>query len=139
MSTFRRSIRIFRVRQISSATSVGVTEPNSEPVGPDLTLEAENRLPEHLGDPPACSVLRASFFARWASTARLGHAGRRRHLGQAARQEVVAGVPARDVDDVPAQPELLDVLEQDELHRYWETYGRSAISRARFTAAATWS
>ena len=108
--------------------------------GSRLDLEAENRLPEHLGDllrllGASCLVLRTLGL----DSLELGHAGRRRHLGQAARQEVVAGVPARDVDDVPAQPELLDVLEQDELHRYWETYGRSAISRARFTAAATWS
>jgi hypothetical protein len=46
----------------------------------------------------------------------LGDPRRRRDLGQAAREEVVAGVAARDVDDVPAQPELLDVLEEDDLH-----------------------
>jgi len=33
------------------------------------------------------------------------------------RQKVVARVPAGDVDDVPAKTELLDVLEEDDLHR----------------------
>ena len=44
---------------------------------------------------------------------------------------------ARDVHDVAAQADLLHVLKEDHFHRgYPETYGRSAISRARFTATA---
>ena len=43
-------------------------------------------------------------------------------LRQPAGEQVVARVPAGDVNHVPAQPDLLDVLEEDDLHRrYWET------------------
>jgi hypothetical protein len=41
----------------------------------------------------------------------------RRHLGQPPRQQVVAGIPARDVDHVAAQAELLDVLQENDLHQ----------------------
>ncbi len=41
----------------------------------------------------------------------------RRHLGEVARQQEVAGVPAGDVHDLAAQAELLHVLEQDHVHR----------------------
>ena len=37
-------------------------------------------------------------------------------LGQLPRQQEVARVAARDVHDLAAQAELLDVLEQDDLH-----------------------
>ena len=67
----------------------------------------------------------------------LGHARRRRRLGELPREQEVAGVPARDVDDVAAQADLLDVLEEDDLHQCSETKGRSAIARARVTAAPT--
>jgi hypothetical protein len=90
--------------------------------GAGLDLEAEHGLPEHLGD--LVRLLGASGLALRAlglHALELGDAGRCRHFGQAAREQVVARVPAGDVDDVPAQPELLDILEQDELHRYWET------------------
>ncbi len=59
-------------------------------------------------------------------------------LGEPARQEVVAGVAARDAHDLAAEADLLDVCEQDHLHGYRaSTYGSSAISRARLTATAT--
>src|SRR5262249_33573337 len=64
-------------------------------------------------------------------------AGRRR-LGQPARQEEVAGVPARNVDHVASEAERVDVLRQHDLHGDYlsPTYGRRASSRARLTALA---
>ena len=50
MSILRRSTRTLRVRQSSSATSVGVTEPKSEPVGPALTSKRSTVFGEDLGD-----------------------------------------------------------------------------------------
>ena len=53
----------------------------------------------------------------------------------------VLELAARDVHDFAAQAELVDVLSEDDVHgrRYLSpTYGRRAISRARFTATATW-
>ena len=41
----------------------------------------------------------------------------RRDLGEVARQQEVAGVPAGDVDDLATQAELLHVLEQDHVHQ----------------------
>ena len=63
----------------------------------------------------------------------------RRDLREPAGQQEVARVPAGDVHHVAAQAELVDVLLEDDFHGYLSpTYGRSAISRARFTATATW-
>ena len=63
----------------------------------------------------------------------------RRHLGEPPREEEVARVAAGDVDDLAAQAELVDVLLENDFHAYLSpTYGRRAISRARFTATATW-
>ena len=55
------------MRQISSAMSVVVTEPKSEPVGPDLTSNRRTSLPSVSAISLACSVLRASCIAFWAS------------------------------------------------------------------------
>src|SRR6185312_16488334 len=63
----RRSTRILRVRQISSAMSVVVTEPNSDPVGPALTSNRNTVLPSVSAMSLACSALRASCRARSAS------------------------------------------------------------------------
>ena len=41
----------------------------------------------------------------------------RRDLGEVARQQEVAGVPAGDVDDLATQAELLHVFEQDHVHQ----------------------
>jgi hypothetical protein len=49
--------------------------------------------------------------------AQLGDLRRRRGLGEPARQEEVARVAARDVDDLAAQAELVDVVEKDDFHR----------------------
>ena len=134
----RRSTRIFRVRQSSSAMSVGVTEPNSAPVGAGLHLEAQHGLRQRLRD-LAGLVGRPRLVASalLVDAADLGDAPGRRDLGEPPRQQVVAGVPALDVDDLALQAELLDVAGQDDFHRYPCTYGSSAISRARFTATAT--
>ena len=107
------------MRQISSAMSVGVTEPNSEPVGPALTSKRSTVLPSVLRD--LGGLLGAPRLVPRA----LGLdplRARRRAPGVATsaslpRQQEVAGVAARDVDDLAAEAELLDVLEQDDLHR----------------------
>jgi hypothetical protein len=39
-----------------------------------------------------------------------------RRLGELPREQEVAGVATRDVDDVAAQPNLLDVREENDLH-----------------------
>ena len=84
-------------------------------------------------------------------------------LGQLARDQEVAQVALRDVDDLAALAELLHVLEKNRLghrrrlalavaiaataaassrssrdSRVSPTYGSSASSRARFTAVAIW-
>ena len=94
-------------------------------------------MPRSLGDllrllGRARLVLRALRF----DPADLRDPSGRRVLGKPAREEVVARVSTRDVDDLATQAELLDVLEEDDFHQ--PTYGRRAISRARFTATATW-
>ena len=68
----------------------------------------------------------------------LGDAPGGRDLGELPGEQVVARVAALHVDDVALQAELLDVAAQDDLHHAPCTYGRSAISRARLTATATW-
>ena len=66
----------------------------------------------------------------------LGHLRGRGHLGEAAREQVVAGEAARHADHVAAQANVIDVAAEDDVHQS-ETYGRRAISRARLTAIAT--
>src|SRR5262249_20677812 len=61
--------------------------------------------------------------------------------GEAARDEVVAAVAVLDLDDVAGRAQTRDLLGEDELHvasaqRAVLVYGRSAISRAFFTARA---
>jgi len=46
----------------------------------------------------------------------LGDASRRGLVGEAPRQQEVACVPARDVHDLAAEPDLVDVLAQDDFH-----------------------
>ena len=48
----------------------------------------------------------------------LAHQPGRRHLGEPARQEEVARVAARDVHDLAAEAELVDVLLQNDFHRH---------------------
>jgi len=68
----------------------------------------------------------------------LGDPPRRGDLRQPPRKQVVPRVAALHVDDLALQAELLDVAAGNDLHHDPCTYGRSAISRARLTAAATW-
>ena len=48
-----------------------------------------------------------------------------RHLREAARLQVVAHVAARDGDDLAAEADLVDVLQQDDVHQrlltWWES------------------
>ena len=123
--------------------SVGVTEPNSEPVGPALTSKRSSVCPSVSAISCACSNERASWRARCSSRLlQLGDLRRRRDLGEPPREQEVARVAARDVDDLAAQADLVDVVEEDDFHRDRlaspSTYGSSAISRARLTATATW-
>ena len=101
----RRSTRILCCSQSSSAMSVGVTEPKSEPVGPAFTSKRSSVWLEHASAiSRACSIVAASWRARCASRLlELGHLRRRRLLGEPAGQQEVARVAARDVDDVAAQ------------------------------------
>ena len=46
----------------------------------------------------------------------LRHLGGRRRLGEPPRQQVVPGEPAGDRHDVAAQPHLLDVFSEDDVH-----------------------
>src|SRR2546421_179959 len=69
-SILRRSTRTFRVRQISSTMSVGVTEPKSAPVGPAFTSKRSTVLPRSSAISRACSSVRASCRARSVSRLR---------------------------------------------------------------------
>jgi hypothetical protein len=119
-------------------------DPNPPP--PVVLVPATQDRPQIVGPPAPSDLVRllgaSSLVPRTLrlDALELRDAGGGRSLRQPAREEVVARVPAGDVDDVPAQAELLDVLEEDDVHLdQGATYGSSAISRARFTAAATWS
>jgi len=77
MPIFRRSMRILRVRQISSAMSVGVTEPKSDPVGPAFTSKRSTVFVSVSAIDCACSAVFASCRARfesrfWSSATRAG-------------------------------------------------------------------
>ena len=97
---------------------VGVTEPKSEPVGPGLHLEAEHRLREHARD-LARLVGRPRLVPRALLLAlpELGDLRRSRGLGEPARQQEVPRVAARDVHDLAAEAELVDVVEEDDFHQ----------------------
>ncbi len=41
-----------------------------------------------------------------------------RHLGEAARQQEVTGVPARDADHLAPEAHLVDVLPKNDFHRH---------------------
>ena len=85
---------------------------------PGLHLEAEHRLREHSGDLVRLVdrprlVPRALLLA----LAELRDLRGRRGLGEPARQEEVPRVAARDVHDLAAEAELVDVVEEDDFHR----------------------
>jgi len=48
--------------------------------------------------------------------AELRHPRGRRRLGQLPWEQVVPGIATGDVDDVAAQADLLDVLQEDDVH-----------------------
>ena len=99
--------------------SVGVTEPKSEPVGPALTSKRSSVSLEHVRD-LACLLECAGLLAGTLLGAllELGDPAGRCRLGQLPREQEVARVPARDVHDLAAEADLLDVLEQDDLHQF---------------------
>src|SRR5436309_576633 len=69
-SILRRSMRTLRVRQISSAMFVGVTEPNSAPVGPAFISNRRTVSRSVFAIASACSAVEASCRARCASRLR---------------------------------------------------------------------
>ena len=82
-----------------------------------LDVEAELRLAEPLRDLlRLLEALRLVQRAAGVHLLELRHARGRRRLGELARQEEVPRVPARDVDDLAAQAELVDVFSEDDLH-----------------------
>ena len=82
-----------------------------------LDVEADLGLPEPLGDLLGLlEALRLVQRAAGVDLLELRDPGRRRRLGELARQQKVPRVPARDVDDLAAQAELLDVFSEDDLH-----------------------
>ena len=105
---------------------------------PGLDVEADLRLAEALRDLlRLLEALRLVQRAAGVDLLELRDAGRGSRLRELAREQEVPRVPTRDVDDFTAQADLLDVFPENDLHQF-ETYGSNAISRARFTATATW-
>ena len=103
--------------------SVAVTEPKSEPVGPAFISNRSSACSSTLLD-LARLVCRGRLVARAVrlTLLELGDARRRGLFRQPSRQQEVPGVAPGDVDDVSAQTDVLDVLEEDELHRrYWRS------------------
>src|SRR5581483_278390 len=125
-----------------------------------LHLEAEHGLAQRLRDRLRLLGVRGLVpRAQCLTLVQLGDTRGARLLCELPREQEIACVAARDRDDLSAQPELVDVFEQDDVHQRslslsprsrrppprsrssWPsaTYGRSAISRARLTACATWT
>ena len=97
--------------------SVGVTEPKSEPVGPAFTSKRSSVFSSVSAICCACSTVfascRARCCSRFCSSATFaGVAG----SASLARQEEVARVAARDVHDLAAEADVLDVVEEDDFH-----------------------
>ena len=86
-------------------------------------VEAKLGLAQLLGDLlRVLEALRLVARALRLALLELGHAGRRRLLGEPPRPEVVAQIAARDRDDIAAQADLLHVFQEDDVHRaYPET------------------
>ena len=97
--------------------SVAVTEPKSEPVGPALTSKRSSAPLELLRDLlRLLEALRLVPRALLLALAQLGDLRGRGRLGELARQQEVAREAAGDVDDLAAEADLLDVLQQDDFH-----------------------
>ena len=119
ISSLRRSTRSFSCSQSRSATFVAVTEPKSEPVGPALTSKRSSSPSIRSAIARASSTrLRVVAGPLGVAPLELAHEPGRRHLGEAAREEEVARVAARDVDDLAAETELVDVLLENDFHRH---------------------
>ena len=110
-------MRIFSSSQSRSATFVAVTEPNSEPVGPALTSNRSSVSSSRVAIACASSDgLRLVACPLDVALLELCDEPRRGGLGEPARKQEVARVPARHVHHLAAEPEALDVLTQDDLH-----------------------
>ena len=115
-SILRRSTRILasprsRRRGRSASPSRRATRsgrPSRRSGAPSPRASPRAPAPARRSRPPAARA------GRCASRSRRPR-GRRR-LGELPGQQVVAGVPAGDVDDLAAQADLLDVLPEDDLH-----------------------
>ena len=75
-------------------------------------------------------ALRLVLGALLLGLAQLGDLGRRRRLGQFPREQEVAREARRDVHDLAAEPDLLDVLSEDHLHAANPLRTPAAPSRA---------
>src|SRR6185503_15430875 len=91
-----------------------------------LHLEGEHRLPQRVRDRLGLLGRRRLVAgALRLALLELGDLRGRGPLGQLAREEEVARVAVGHVHDLAPQAELLDVVEEDDVHRYPETYGSS--------------
>src|SRR6185312_16373217 len=80
-------------------------------------VEAKLGLAQLLGDLlRVLEALRLVARALCLSLLELGHAGRRRLLGEPPRPEVVPHIAARNRHDIPAQADLLHVFQEDDVH-----------------------
>ena len=131
--TLRRSMRMPRASRMASTMSCDVTEPNRRPSSPAWCGDGEDGLVEQLG---VVARLRGRLRERLLGglLAALGGGDRALGggLGQLARDQVVAQVALRDVDDRAALAQRLVVLEQDRLGHG----GSSARGRGRDPVAA---
>ena len=97
-----------------------------------LDVEPQDELAERLGDLVGLfGAARLVHRLLGVDALDLLHPSLRRDLGEVARQQEVAGVPAGDVDDLATQAELLHVFEQDHVHRYSPSSRRRAGARPR--------
>src|SRR5206468_8114099 len=85
-----------------------------------LDVEAELSLAQPLRDLlRLLEALRLAQRAPGVHLLELLDAGGRRRLREVSREQEVAGVAARDVDDLAAQAERVDVFSEDDLHLSW--------------------
>ena len=85
-----------------------------------LDVEADLRLAEALRDLlRLLEALRLVQRAPRVDLLELGDPRRGCRLRELARQQEVPRVPARDVDDLAAQADLLDVFPENDLHLSW--------------------
>src|SRR5215218_9124513 len=136
------SIEVDAARLLDGIGDVGGGDGAEEPlVLAGASLDGDDALVEGLGD-FASTIGQASvaLLGLLHPAAGLLQLGGGRHFGESVGNEEVAHVAPAHVHDVSPLPDLLDVLSQYDLHDLIPylptTYGRSAISRARFIAVA---